>query len=343
MKKVTFAQAIEEALAQAMALDERILIFGEDVPTLRANLLARFGKDRVLPAPISESAFVGAAVGAAMAGLKPIVEVMMADFLAVTMDALLNHAAKLEAFSGGAWRVPLVVRTACGGGYGDGGQHEQSLWGWLAHIPGLAVVVPSTPEDAGGLMLGAIEYANPVVYMEHKLLTDYWLGYLGTGGRKNVTFDVPKEGAEGFVSDRWEPIPLGKAKTRREGKDLTIAGVGVDVHRALTAAKTLENKGISTEVLDLRSLAPLDRETILSSVRKTGRLLVVDEDYLTFGLSGELAAMVLEEGLFPRYMRVATETTIPYSHAQEKETLPNVQRILKAAEMLLGDAWDSEA
>lgn len=337
MKRATFAQAIEEVLAQAMAIDERIIIFGEDVHMLRANLLARFGKERVLPAPISESAFVGAAVGTAMAGLKPIVEVMLADFLGVAIDALLNHAAKVEAFSGGTWKVPMVVRTACGGGYGDGGQHEQSLWGWLAHIPGLGVVIPSTPADAGGLMLGAIEYGRPVVYMEHKLLTDYWLDYLGTGGRKNVTFDVPQEGAEGIVPDRWEPIPLGKAAVRRKGTDITIAGVGVDVHRALTAAKTLEAKGISAEVLDLRSLTPLDLETIVASVRKTGRLLAVDEDYLNFGLSGELAAIMLEARVSPRYMRVGTETTIPYNNALEKETLPSVQRILEAAEVLFED------
>ncbi len=194
---MSFADAIEDALAQAMADDPRIVIIGEDVHTLRRNLFVRFGKDRVRSAPISESAFLGAAVTAAMAGLRPIVEIMMVDFIGVCMDALLNHAAKVEAFSGNKWQVPLVVRTACGGGYGDGGQHEQSLWGLLAHIPGLTVVVPSNPADAGGLMLAAIEHPGPVIYLEHKLLSDYWLDYLGTGGRKTVHFDVPPAGEHG--------------------------------------------------------------------------------------------------------------------------------------------------
>ncbi len=176
-----FSEAVDDALAQAMAADDRIVVFGEDVPLLRRDLLVRFGPERVRGTPISESAFVGAAVTAAMAGLRPVAEVYMADFLGVAMDALLNHAAKVRAFSGGGWSAPLVVRVACGGGYGDGGQHEQALWGWLSHIPGLTVVVPSTPGDAGGLMLAALRHDDPVVFMEHKLLSQTWLEFLGSG------------------------------------------------------------------------------------------------------------------------------------------------------------------
>jgi pyruvate/2-oxoglutarate/acetoin dehydrogenase E1 component len=208
MKEMSFADAIEDALGHAMGKDKNIVIFGEDVHMLRVNLFARFGKDRVRSTPISESAFLGAAVTAAMAGLKPVVEIMLVDFMGVCMDSILNHASKVEAFSGGKWQVPLVVRASCGGGYGDGGQHEQSLWGWFAHIPGISVVVPSNPADAGGLMLSALEHDGPVIYLEHKLLADYWLDYMGSGGRDTVSFDVPAVGAKGVVPDQWESLPL---------------------------------------------------------------------------------------------------------------------------------------
>jgi pyruvate dehydrogenase E1 component beta subunit len=335
MRKLSFAAAIEEALAAAMAADSRIVVFGEDVPMLRRNLLARFGPERVREAPISEAAFVGAAVGAAMGGLRPVVEVMLVDFVGVCVDALLNHAAKVETFSGGRWKVPLVVRAACGGGYGDGGQHEQSLWGWLAHIPGLSVVVPSTPADAAGLMLGSIEHDGPVVFLEHKLLADYWLDYLGSGGRTTVSYDVPKAGAEGPVPDEHHPIPLGQAIERREGRDSTLVSVGVGVHRCLEAADQLEADGISAAVIDLRSVSPLDRETVRESVADTGRLVVVDEDYRDFGLSGELAAALLEAGLDFDYARVCTETTIPYSRELEERTLPSVGRIVEAVRNMM--------
>jgi pyruvate/2-oxoglutarate/acetoin dehydrogenase E1 component len=331
MPTMTFAGAIEDVIIKAMANDPRIIVFGEDTPMIRRNLLVRFGKDRVRGTPISEGAFVGAAVAAAMGGLRPIVEVYMVDFLGVAMDALLNHAAKLEAFSGGRWAAPLVVRTGCGGGYGDGGQHEQSLWGWLAHIPGLSVVAPSTPADAGGLMLAAIEHDGPVIFLEHKLLADYWLEALGSGGRKTVQYDVPAAGASGEVPRQWEPVPLGQAITRREGRDLTIISVAVSVHRALEAAEKLAGQGIDAGVIDLRSVAPLDRDAVCAAVEKTGRLLVVDEDYEPFGLSGELAAVALEAGLNFRYARVCTQDTIPYARHLEDQALPNVERIIEAA------------
>jgi len=335
MKAMYFTEAIDDALAQAMAQDPRIILFGEDVPLLRRNLLVRFGPNRVMGTPISESAFLGAGVAAAMAGLRPVVELYMVDFLSVAMDALLNHAAKLESFSGGKWRAPVVVRAPCGGGYGDGGQHEQSLWGWLAHISGLTVVVPSTPADAGGLMLAALHHDGPVIFLEHKLLSEAWLEFLGSGGRDTVQYDVPAEGAHGPVPQRWEPVPIGKAAIRRAGDDVTLVSVGLGVHRALEAADTLTKDGISAGVLDLRTISPLDKITLCEVVGQTGRLLVVDEDYEGFGLSGELAAVVLEAGIQIKYARVCTQTTIPYARSLEDQTLPSVERIRAGVRQLL--------
>jgi acetoin:2,6-dichlorophenolindophenol oxidoreductase subunit beta len=335
MRSLYFTEAVDDALAQAMQDDPRIILFGEDVPLIRRNLLVRFGPRRVRGAPISESAFLGAGVSAAMAGLRPVVEIYMVDFLGVAMDALLNQAAKLKTFSDGKWTAPVVVRAPCGGGYGDGGQHEQSLWGWLAHIPGLAVVVPSTPADAGGLILAALQYNDPVVFLEHKLLSESWLDFMGSGGRRNVHYDVPAEGGRGPVPQKWNPLPIGKAALRREGKDLTLVSVGVGVHRALEAAHALETEGIQAGVLDLRTISPLDKATVCEVVAKTGHLLVVDEDYEGFGLSGELAAVVLEAGLPVKYARVCTRASIPYARNLEDQTLPGVERIRTAAITLL--------
>jgi pyruvate dehydrogenase E1 component beta subunit len=263
-----------------------------------------------------------------MAGLRPVVEIMLIDFIAVAMDAGLNHAAKIEKFSGGKWKIPLVVIASCGGGYGDGGQHEQTLWGWLAHIPGLTILVPSTPADAGGLMLTALEYEGPVIYLEHKLLADYWLDYMGIGGRKTVRFNVPQLGAKGSVPDPWEATPIGQAVIRREGNDISIISIGVSVHRCLEAAQELQKKGISCEIIDLRTVTPLDTNMVCKSCKKTGRMLVVDEDYQNFGLSGELAAVALESGIRVKFGRVCTEDTIPYARKLEDQVLPNVDRII---------------
>lgn len=334
MRAMGFSEAIEGALGQAMAHDPSIVILGEDVRFLRHDLYARFGPARVRETPISEGAFVGAAVAAAMAGLRPVVEVMMVDFIGVAVDALLNHAAKIETFSGGSWRAPLVVRVACGGGYGDAGQHEQSLWGWLAHIPGLTVVAPSTPADAGGLMLAALEHQGPVIFLEHKLLSEAWLEFLGKGGRSTVQFDVPVAGTRGPVPRRQLPVPLGRAAVRRAG-DLTIVSVAVGVHRALQAADVLHGERIEAEVMDVRTVAPLDRGAVCAAVGVTGRLLVVDEDYEGFGLSGELAAVAMEAGLAPRFARVCTRGTIPYARQQEDGVLPSVARIVQAARGLM--------
>jgi pyruvate dehydrogenase E1 component beta subunit len=330
-----FTQAIDDALAQAMADDPRIIVFGEDIQLMRRNLLVRFGPKRVVSTPISEAAFLGAGVAAAMTGLRPVVDIYMVDFLGVCMDALLNHAAKVEAFSGGKWTAPVVVRVPCGGGYGDGGQHEQSLWGWLAHIPGLTVLVPSTPADAGGLMLAALKHDGPVIFLEHKLLSETWLEFLGSGARHTVKFDVPTEGAKSAVPEIWEPLPIGKALLRRPGDDITIVSVGVGVHRSLEAAQELEAEGISTGVLDLQTVSPLDKTTVCEALAHTRRLLVVDEDYEGFGLSGELSAIVLEAGLSFKYGRVCTQSTIPYARHLENQILPNKQRICTAARQLM--------
>jgi len=338
MKTMFFTQAIDDAIAQAMAEDHSIIIFGEDVPLLRRNLLVRFGPKRVRGTPISESAFLGAGVAAAMAGLRPVVEIYMVDFLGVCIDALLNHAAKLEAFSGGEWTAPVVVRAPCGGGYGDGGQHEQSLWGWLAHIPGLTVIVPSTPADAGGLMLSALKYNGPVVFLEHKLLSETCLEFLGSGARKTVQYDVPENGNNGPVPEQWEPVPFGSAKLCRKGTDITVVSVGVGVHRALEAAQILGHEGISVEVLDLRTVAPLDKTAVQNAVARTGRLLVVDEDYEGFGLSGELSALILEAKISCKYARVCTEKTIPYARHLEAQVLPNTKRICSEIKKLMNDS-----
>ena len=229
----------------------------------------------------------------------------------------------------------MVVRASCGGGYGDGGQHEQSLWGWLAQVPGMKVVVPSNPADAGGLMLSAIEDEGPVVFMEHKLLADYWLEYLADGGRTGLNYDIPEDGARGQVPDAWTPVPIGRAKVVREGNDLTMVAVGVALHRCLEAAERLAESGVQAGVIDLRSVSPLDGETVCAEVAKTGRLLVADEDYKGFGLSGELAAVALEAGMGPRFSRVCVEGTIPFDRRREAEALPNAARILGAARGLL--------
>jgi pyruvate/2-oxoglutarate/acetoin dehydrogenase E1 component len=334
MPSMTFAAAVEAALEKAMAEDERVITFGEDVTMLRRNLFVRFGPGRVRQTPISEAAFLYAGVGAAMAGMRPVVEIMMIDFIAVAFDGLLNAASKLEAFSGGKWNAPMVIRAGCGGWYGDGGQHEQSLWGILAGMPGVSVVVPSNPADAAGLMLSAINSDDPVVFLEHKFLADYWLDYLGGASRDGMSFDVPAAGNQGDVPMPLREVPIGEAAVAREGSDLTIVSLGVGLHRALEACGPLSSKGIEAEVLDLRTVAPMDTGAITGSARKTGKVLVVDEDYVGFGLSGEVAAVLGEASVTAEFARVCTEDVIPFARHLEERVLPNTGRILAAAESL---------
>ena len=335
MKKMKFTEAIESAISQAMAEDPVVILFGEDVELMHLGLTGRFGTQRIKSTPISESAFLGMGVGAAMGGLRPVAEIMLVDFIGVAFDSILNHASKLDSFSGGRWNLPLVVKASCGGGYGDGGQHEQNLWALFAHIPGIQVAVPSNPADAGNLMYASILSDGPVVFLEHKLLSEKWLEYMGSGGRKTVSYDIPPEGRKGEVPSKWESEEPGKARILREGKDITLISLAVGVHRCMEAAELLSQNGTEAEVIDLRWVVPLDRDLILESVRKTGKLLVVDEDYKPFGLTGEVAALLSEHGVAFKFRRVATEGTIPYFRTLEDQVLPNVDRILKAAEEIL--------
>jgi pyruvate dehydrogenase E1 component beta subunit len=331
-----FGAAIDLALGNAMADDPTIVVFGEDTPMLRRELLVRFGPDRVRGTPISESAFLGTAVGAALGGLRPVVEVQLVDFLMVGLSALVNEAAKIEAFSGRRWTVPMVVRATCGGGYGDGGQHEQALWGMLAGVPGLAVVVPSTPADAAGLMQSSLEHDGPVVFLEHKLLSAQWRDTMAGARRTAMELDVPPSGADGLVLDPPPAVPLGSAVERRTGSDVALISLGVAVHRCVSAAEVLAERGVDCTVIDLRSVAPLDHAAIETAARNAGRVVMVDEDYLRGGLSGEVAAVIAEAGISAGFARVTTEATIPYARDLENATLPNVARIIDAVESLLG-------
>ncbi len=332
VRKLSMAKAISEAIAQEMERDPDVFVMGEDVAvyggifSATAGLLDKFGPDRVMDTPISETGFIGAALGAAMEGMRPIAEIMFIDFFGVCMDQIYNHIAKNTYFSGGNLNVPLVLMAATGGGYNDAGQHSQNLWGTFAHLPGLKVVVPSTPYDAKGLMITSIRDNNPVLYLFHK-------GLMGLGWMTVV------KDATGVVPEEPYTIPLGKADVKREGTDVTIVSISMGVYRALEAAKELEKEGISAEVLDLRTLVPLDREAIVESVKKTHRLLVVDEDYLSYGMSGEVAATVAEQALeyldAPVKRLAVPDVPIPFSRPLEQFVLPDGPKIVAAVKELL--------
>jgi pyruvate/2-oxoglutarate/acetoin dehydrogenase E1 component len=327
-RKLTIAKAMSEAIAQEMRRDDDVLVIGEDIAVLGGvfgttqGLLDEFGEERVRDTPISETAFIGATVGAATMGLRPIVELMFVDFFGVCMDAIYNLAAKNAFFSGGHQPVPMVLMTSVGGGYGDGGQHSQCLYGTFAHLPGMKVVVPSNSYDAKGLMISAIRDNNPVIFMFHKNLQG--MGWLGTVSGSIV--DVPEGEYE---------VPIGEAKIVKEGKDITLFGLGATVHQALDAANKLAEDGIEAEVVDLRSLVPLDRDTIIQSVKKTGRMVVVDDDYKSYGVSGEIIATITEAAfgaLKTAPGRVAhPDTPIAFSPPMEHFALPNANKIYLAA------------
>ena len=333
MTIMKYGQAVDFAVAEAMAEDDRVVTWGEDVKLIHRDLLVRFGPERVRDTPISESAFLYAGIGAAMAGLRPVVEIMLIDFLPVAWSGIVNAASKFRDFSGGRWEIPLVVRAGCGGWYTDGGQHEQVLWGQLAAYPNINVVCPSTPADAAGLMLTAVETDEVVVFLEHQLLSEQWIDYLAGGSRSTVDFDhlIPADGAQGEVPLPLEQVPLGRAAVRREGSDVALISLGVGVHRCIEAAQVLGGSGIDASVLDLRSVSPLDRDAVVDQVRKTRRVVVVDEDYVQGGLSGEIAAVLLEADVTAAYARVAVEGTIPFAPHLEYAALPNVERIVAAA------------
>jgi len=330
------AQAISEAIGQEMERDERVFVMGEDVGkyggifSATTGLLDRFGKDRIMDTPISETAFMGAALGAAAEGLRPISELMFVDFFGVCFDQIYNHIAKNTYMSGGAVKVPLVITTGIGGGYNDAAQHSQCLYSIFAHVPGLKVVVPSNAYDAKGLMIQAIRDDNPVVFLYHKgIMGLTWMSYF-----EGSTTHVP---AEAYA------LPFGEAAVVREGADLTIVTLSQMVQKSLVAAEQLQADGISAEILDLRTLVPLDKQAVLRSVARTGRLLVVDEDYLSFGLSGEIAAIVAENldsvALKAPVRRLAVpDVPIPFSRPLEQFAIPQVDAIAQAARALVSGA-----
>lgn len=322
-RKLTIAKAISEAIAQEMERDSGVFVMGEDIAKLGGvfgntqGLLDKFGSERVRDTPISETGFISMAVGAAALGMRPLVELMFVDFFGVCMDAIYNLAAKQSYFSGGHVTCPMVLMTSVGGGYSDAGQHSQCLYGTFAHLPGMKVVIPSNAYDAKGLMTAAIRDDNPVIFMMHKNLQG--MGWLGTVA--GATVDVPEDAYE---------VPIGKAAITRPGTDITLVGLGATVHQALDAAETLAKDDIEAEVIDLRSLAPLDRDTVLKSVRKTGRLLVVDDDYKSFGVSGEIIATVAEAGITlksPPQRLAYPDIPIPFARPMEQFCLPNADKV----------------
>jgi pyruvate dehydrogenase E1 component beta subunit len=321
VKEVRYIKAINEALHEEMARDENVFIIGEDVGAPGGafggtrGLLQTFGERRVKDTPISESAIVGLALGAAMKGLRPVVEVMFADFLPVCMDQIVNQIAKTRFMFGGQFTAPLVIRAPGGAGLNAGPQHSQSLEAWFAHVPGLKVVMPATPADAKGLLKSAIRDDDPVLFLEHKAL------YAMSG-------QIPEE---------EYLVPLGKADIRRAGKDVTIVTASRMVQQALDAAETLAGQGTDAEVIDLRSLTPLDREAIFNSVEKTSRLVIAHEAVKAFGIGAEIAAMVSEEMidvLDAPVVRVgAPFSPVPFS--QEGDYLPNASDVVRAVEKVM--------
>src|SRR6266508_4170233 len=326
-RRLTTSKAMVEAIAQEMERDPSVFYLGEDVGAYggifssTTGLLERFGPQRVIDTPISETAFIGLGVGAAVEGMRPIVELMFADFMGVCLDQIYNHMAKIYYESGVNVKVPMVLTTAVGGGYSDGAQHSQCLWGTFAHLPGMKVVVPSNPADAKGLMTSAIRDDNPVIYMFHK-------GVMGLPWMVKNPRTVDEVPEDEYV------VPIGKARVAREGGNVTVVTVSLSVHHALDVAESLAGEGVDVEAIDLRSLVPLDREAILTSVSKTGRLVVVDEDYRSFGLSGEVVATVAEHDpamLQVPVQRVAVpDVPIPYAHPLEYAVLPRQDKIEKA-------------
>ncbi|WP_422061453.1 alpha-ketoacid dehydrogenase subunit beta [Sphingopyxis sp.] len=335
-RRLTIARAIAEAIGQEMESDPAVLVMGEDIGKLggvfgtTTGLLDKFGPDRVRDTPISETAFIGAAVGLAASGMRPVVELMFVDFFGVCMDAIYNLAAKQCYFSGGQVPCPMVLMTSVGGGYGDAGQHSQALYATFGHLPGLKVVIPSNAYDAKGLMRAAIRDPNPVVFMYHKALQG--MGWLGTVQR-SIT-DVP---------DGDYDVPLGQAAVVREGRDITLVGLGLSVHHALDAALRLAEAGHSAEVIDLRSIAPLDRDTLRASVRKTGRLLVVDDDYTSYGVGAEVIATICEAGITLRAppTRIAhPDIPVPFTPVMEHFVLPDADKVTAAALQMMEFAVD---
>ncbi|MEW6425654.1 MAG: alpha-ketoacid dehydrogenase subunit beta [Bacillota bacterium] len=306
MREISYVEAIREALRQEMERDERVIVMGEDVGRyggifkVTSGLWEQFGDERVRDTPISEAAITGVAVGAAATGLRPVAELMFMDFVTIAMDQLVNQGAKMRYMFGGKAKVPMVLRTNMGAGRSSAAQHSQSLQAWVAHVPGLKVVMPSDPYDAKGLLISAIRDDNPVVYLEHKFLYP-------------VKSHVPEE---------IYTVPIGRAEVKRAGRDVTIVATSMMVRKALKVAEILSKEGIEIEVVDPRTLSPLDKETIARSVMKTGRAIVSDEGCTSYGVGAEIAAVIMEEAFdyldAPVRRVCAPDVPIPFSPALEK-------------------------
>jgi len=319
VRELSYAQAIYEALAMAMEADPRVVLMGEDIGVyggafqVTGDLVHRFGELRVMDTPISELGGAGVAVGAALTGLRPVFEFQFSDFATLAMEQIVNQAAKLRYMLGGAVSVPLVMRFPAGSGTGAAAQHSQSLEAWLAHVPGLKVVQPATPHDAKGLLLAAIADPDPVMIFEHKLLYKM----------------------KGPVPDGHYTVPIGKAEIRRRGRDLTIVATSIMVHRALDAATALAEEGIEAEIIDLRSLRPMDKATIIDSVKRTARLICVYEGVKTLGIGAEISAAIAESEAFdyldaPIIRLGGAESPLPYNPELEKAAVPQIADIVEA-------------
>ncbi len=331
-RRVTTAKAISEAIAQEMRSDPNVFVMGEDVGPYggifgsTGGLFEEFGTTRIIDTPISETGFIGAGIGAAVEGMRPVVELMFVDFFGVCFDQIYNHMAKIHYESGGNVNVPMVLMMAVGGGYSDAAQHSQCLWASFAHMPGMKVVAPSNPYDAKGLMISAIRDDNPVIYMFHK-------GVMG------LPWMAKNPRSIGPVPEEEYTVPIGKAAIAHEGSDVTVVSISMSVQHCLDVAEELEGS-VSVEVLDLRSLVPLDREAILTSVAKTGRLVIVDEDYKSFGMSGEVIATIADTD--PSLLKAPVERVcypdvpVPYARVLEYEVLPTRDKIKAAIAKVMG-------
>jgi len=323
-RELTLGEAIREAIAEEMRRDPRVVLMGEDVAEagtvfkVLTGLAAEFSTDRVIDTPISEAGFTGLAVGAAMTGLRPVVDIMFGDFIALVMDQMANQAAKVHYMSGGKWKVPLVMRTTLGATRRSAAQHSQSLHAWFSHVPGLKVVLPSTPYDAKGLLKSAIRDENPVIFFEDKMM--YKL--------------------KGAVPAEEYTIPLGVADIKLSGDDITLVATSSMVQVALGAAKMLQEVGVGAEVIDPRTTWPLDEETLIESVKKTSRAIVIDEGYARYGVTAEIAS-VIAEGAFhyldqPVKRMGAMHVPIPFSPPLEDVTVPTEQMVFEAARNMCG-------
>lgn len=323
MREITFSKALNESLRQNMQRDERIILIGEDIGCfgglfqVTSGLMKEFGEDRVIDSPISESAIIGCGIGSAINGLIPVVEIMNIDFTPVCMDQIINQAAKMRYMFGGQLEIPLVIRTACGAGRGAAAQHSQSLHALFMHVPGLKIAIPSDPHDAKGLLNTAILEKNPVLFIEDKMLY-------------NMKGAVPEDNYS---------VPFGEAIIRREGRDLTIVATFRMVRKSLTVAEALSGEGVEVEVIDPRTICPLDKETIVESVKKTGKLIIVDEGNKCNGFGSEISAIVAEEAieyLAAPIIRVAAPMTpVPYSPALEKFYIPDENTIKQAINRIM--------